>query len=1594
LGDGFYEQRLIREQVAMLTGRRFLDGYSDDEQQYQQLMEDGALFAQAYELRPGIALSAEQMAQLTTDIVWLVEKTIMLADGQTIQALVPQVYVRVQDGDLSASGGLIAADNSLELNISNDLNNFGTIAGRQIADISADNINNLGGRLRGDDVTLTAARDINIIGGRVDAGSRLAAFAGNDIFVESTTRSQAVASSQVGSEPTNGIGFKKTFNKPQYTVSSTNTRTNIDRVAGLYVSDSNGLLTASAGRDLILKAAGVDSAGSAQLLAGNDVRLETVTTAADTRVTWDSNNYNREYSQTEVGSNIQSRDDLQIQAQRDLLARAAEVGSLEGALEATAGGNIEITAGEHTDGLDAASKHTSKGFLSKRTLITRDDIQQTTLQSSSFSGRTVDLQAGQEVVLAGSDVLADEGVSISAGNDITIESGQQRYLDNSERIEKKSGLMSGGSFGFTIGSRQQTDQIDQTRISQRASTVGSLSGDVTLDAGTATAPSLPAYPPSLGGNVTITSSDLLARDGDIVISGDNVRLIADDDTFAQDEVHKFKQSGLTIALSGGAVDTLKTIQRSTERIEETDNSRLGALHAWQAGQAAQALPGQIDSLSSLGDDFSNPLDAAGEGAESSGVNLSISLGSSKSEQRRQIRQSNAQGSTAFASGDLTVTARGDDDRAGSGDISAQGALLQGSNVILDAADEITLQSAENRQSDDSQSKSSSVGVGISIGSGGLNFYVEASKSKGFTNQSDDQYLESQIIGSNNVTLRSGSDTTLEGAQVRGESITADIGGDLSIVSQQDRSTFEQENKTMGFKAQYGTNSGVSASMSELEARANYLAVQEQTGLFAGDGGFDIDVANNTALTGGVIVSTADAEDNRISTESLTAKQINNTTEYSVESMSISVGNIGGNSLSGGAASDSDSQSNTTYSALSEGTIDIRNGDTTALATIKGSEAEAHSILENNFNQDLITDVQDQLEAQQMAGELVGAAVNDYAKAQLQEANTLETQAKEAKDAGNEVEANALQAQADEIKADWGKDSRQRNIVTAVISGALGGNLSQTLASATSQELFREVGDLYEDLENAEKNLQAARELQLPEKTIKALETQLADEQAKLPIRKDIAHAIAGGISASLAGGNVAEGALAAGANEFINQELNDLTPTDSSTRNLVATAVGGAIGGSDGARITDAADRFNRQLHTTEIDWILQNAEKFAKDQDITKEEAKQRLTQQALKEVDYLWRAQLSDGDDQAALTYLQNVGDTFTNDLGDSQSLFTTQGQQLLRPEMFAATANPDFYKAYAHSGINRSLNMGLIKELEDSGVNMAQGAAELGKALLDNPGVVLGALWEGIKELPEAVVDSFEESGKAIGEGAAVALNEDITEKLNAIYGNDVETAQKAILTLRIASAVTGGAALVKGGKAVTDKTIEVTVKKLDALLNQAIEKTLLKSGGAFDSNGTPLLDLSELSNKQKEFMGELLGEQTVKQIVPEGTKLGRAAGIGGQGIDDLYQVNRPDVDYVVIEYKFNKSTQGNTKDGKQGSESWITGSGRLEKTVGGDKAREVAASIKTGRVETWLVRTLPDGSTSIKVLDALGKPKVNVDTSAILSQLNGSLNGAQL
>ncbi|WP_349970773.1 hypothetical protein [Pseudomonas caspiana] len=98
----------------------------------------------------------------------------------------------------------------------------------------------------------------------------------------------------------------------------------------------------------------------------------------------------------------------------------------------------------------------------------------------------------------------------------------------------------------------------------------------------------------------------------------------------------------------------------------------------------------------------------------------------------------------------------------------------------------------------------------------------------------------------------------------------------------------------------------------------------------------------------------------------------------------------------------------------------------------------------------------------------------------------------------------------------------------------------------------------------------------------------------------------------------------------------------------------------------------------------------------------------------------------------------------------------------------------------------------------------------------------IYEGVFVLPDILVNDFYETGTAIGEGAAVALNPELTDNLNAIYGVDVEAWQRALLFTRTTMAITGAGAVGKTGAGVADAVAEAVSKKLDNILASAGKK----------------------------------------------------------------------------------------------------------------------------------------------------------------------------
>ena len=108
-------------------------------------------------------------------------------------------------------------------------------------------------------------------------------------------------------------------------------------------------------------------------------------------------------------------------------------------------------------------------------------------------------------------------------------------------------------------------------------------------------------------------------------------------------------------------------------------------------------------------------------------------------------------------------------------------------------------------------------------------------------------------------IRSGGDTTLKGAQIIGKGVQADT-RNLHIESVQDTETYQGKQQNGNVQVTVGYGFSASGSYSQSKVKADHASVTEQSGIYAGEDGYQIKVRDNTDLKGGIITSGKSAED--------------------------------------------------------------------------------------------------------------------------------------------------------------------------------------------------------------------------------------------------------------------------------------------------------------------------------------------------------------------------------------------------------------------------------------------------------------------------------------------------------------------------------------------------------------------------------------------------------------------------------------------------------------------------------------------------------------------------------------------------------------
>ncbi|WP_186265735.1 hemagglutinin repeat-containing protein, partial [Burkholderia gladioli] len=545
--------------------------------------------------------------------------------------------------------------------------------------------------------------------------------------------------------------------------------------------------------------------------------------------------------------------------------------------------------------------------------------------------------------------------------------------------KKESGLMSGGGLSVSVGSSSLKTTSQTTEVSNNGSTIGSLKGNLSIAA---------------GNDLHVTGSDLIAAQN-LSGTGANVTVDAAQDTRHRGETQDVSKSGLTLALKAPVIDAVSNAVGQSRAAGRSQDGRAAALHGMAAASAAwDANMAAGDLVNTLG---------AGETPQ---FKVEVSVGSSHSKSAFSEDSVTNRGSSVMAGGTAAFAATGNG-QPGSGNVMIAGSNVNANDVILAAKNQVNIVNTTDTDSTRSTNDSRSASVGVSVGTGGFGVSAAMSKASGDGNSDLVTQNNSHVSAANSVTIISGGDTNLIGSTVKANQVNADVGGNLNIASVQDTlsSAAHQSSSGGGFSISQGGASG-NFSRSKGNASGSYAGVNEQAGIHAGDGGFNVNVAGNTDLKGGLIASHADASRNSLTTGSLSFSDVQNQSHYDASSNGFSAGATtgdGGMNYSthgsasgkntGGAApmlgqNDSGRESATTKSGVSAGTVTIRDSvnQKQDVASLNRDTTNTNGTVSKLPDmQNLLSNQADMMAAASAAGEAVSRRIGDYADKMMKEA---------------------------------------------------------------------------------------------------------------------------------------------------------------------------------------------------------------------------------------------------------------------------------------------------------------------------------------------------------------------------------------------------------------------------------------------------------------------------------------------------------------------------------------------------------------------------------------------------------------------------------
>ena len=890
LGDGYYEQQLVMQEIMRQTGKSRLQSGLSAEEQYRQLMDAGISVTKSQSIVLGRGLTEAEQKNLKEDVVLLVSKSVVLPNGKTETVLVPTLYLAPNTKRVEGGANLQAQSINLSVDT---MHNSGSIVADKDVTLTGNSIHNDNGLIKGNTATVTANDEVRNTQGTIMGNDTVSVYAKKDVINEggTITQTNAAGSTKVsaGRDVINkGVQYEAGNSKVEWN-SSNNRRETITGVDQGRIGGA-GQTTVVAGRDVSMEAGIISSDVNTKVTAGRNVTMKAMNATHELEEhrfdkgksggghSKTTESHDLVKAQSSVGSSIEGKnvsvvasDAVQLEGSQVLAADTVKV----------SGNTVALNTAKANSTVNHVYLDKKKSLVKRESTNAVDDVTSTFVTGSTVSGKDITITSAQDVTGQSAQIMGENTVSIVAGGKVELGADKDLTDGSSVYRHKKLGLLGGAGIGFSIGKEKHNIDEANHEESTVRNTLASTKGTVTVKA---------------NDTVHLTSVDIVAKEG-AVLDGSAVTLDGNVDHNHMTYDERYKKTGLTVSLGGAIANTLTNTTRTIKQAGGRDDKRLAALELNEARKQLQdgyeavdaalhgekirdAVTGKVDKVDGKAKRGAKNIDDA--------INLSVSIGSTSRKQGQVVDTNTYQGGSLVSDSEVQIKAR---DAQQSG-IGLTGETVEAKKLVLDSASDINLEAGKNTVDVNNTYKSSgwSVGAGISLTGAGLldiNASGHMARQNGDTHQ--ESYVPTKIKAAQLAQLKAKRDTNIIGSTVSGKKVEVDTGRDLHIESLQDVDNFKEHSKSAGFSVSSKPNfknptGSINASVGRIDSK--WKSVTEQAGIYAGEEGYDVNVGNNTTLEGAVIKSEAPKAKNTLTTKSLEMKDIKNEAEYTYSNNGI------------------------------------------------------------------------------------------------------------------------------------------------------------------------------------------------------------------------------------------------------------------------------------------------------------------------------------------------------------------------------------------------------------------------------------------------------------------------------------------------------------------------------------------------------------------------------------------------------------------------------------------------------------------------------------------------------------------------------------